>query len=42
MHTINETDQVANYEKWGVYGVYSDVLTEEEIERMNTRVAWKP
>ncbi|MEN1989103.1 MULTISPECIES: phosphatidylinositol-specific phospholipase C/glycerophosphodiester phosphodiesterase family protein [Paenibacillus] len=42
VHTINETDQVANYEKWGVYGVYSDVLTEEEIERMNTRVAWKP
>lgn len=42
VHTINETEQVANYEKWGVYGVYSDVLTEEEIERMNTRVAWKP
>lgn len=42
VHTINDTDQVANYEKWGVYGVYSDVLTEEELEQMNTRFAWKP
>jgi glycerophosphoryl diester phosphodiesterase len=42
VHTINDTEQVANYEKWGVYGVYSDVLTEQEMEEMNTRFAWKP
>lgn len=42
VHTINDTDQVANYEKWGVYGVYSDVLTEQELDEMNTRFAWKP
>ena len=32
VHTINDTEQVANYEKWGVYGVYSDVLTEQELD----------
>lgn len=42
VHTINDTEQVANYEKWGVYGVYSDVLTEQELDEMNTRFAWKP
>lgn len=42
VHTINDTKQVANYEKWGVYGVYSDVLTEQEMAEMNTRFAWKP
>lgn len=42
VHTINDTQQAANYEKWGVYGVYSDVLTEQEMEEMNTRFAWKP
>ncbi|MEK3778280.1 MULTISPECIES: phosphatidylinositol-specific phospholipase C/glycerophosphodiester phosphodiesterase family protein [unclassified Paenibacillus] len=42
VHTINDTEQVANYEKWGVYGVYSDVLTEQELDEMNTRFAWRP
>ncbi|WKL03991.1 phosphatidylinositol-specific phospholipase C/glycerophosphodiester phosphodiesterase family protein [Paenibacillus amylolyticus] len=42
VHTINDTEQVANYEKWGVYRVYSDVLTEQELDEMNTRFAWKP
>ncbi|WP_145410973.1 phosphatidylinositol-specific phospholipase C/glycerophosphodiester phosphodiesterase family protein [Paenibacillus xylanexedens] len=42
VHTINDTDQVASYEKWGVYGVYSDILTEQELEQMNTRFAWRP
>ncbi|MDQ0172479.1 phosphatidylinositol-specific phospholipase C/glycerophosphodiester phosphodiesterase family protein [Paenibacillus tundrae] len=42
VHTINDTDQVASYEKWGVYGVYSDILTEQEMEQMNTRFAWRP
>ncbi|MCF7757158.1 glycerophosphodiester phosphodiesterase [Paenibacillus xylanexedens] len=42
VHTINDTEQVANYEKWGVYGVYSDVLTEQELDEMNTHFAWKP
>ncbi|WP_433747645.1 phosphatidylinositol-specific phospholipase C/glycerophosphodiester phosphodiesterase family protein [Paenibacillus amylolyticus] len=42
VHTINDTEQVANYEKWGVYGVYSDVLTEQKLDEMNTRFAWKP
>ncbi|ANA79718.1 hypothetical protein PVOR_31424 [Paenibacillus vortex V453] len=37
VHTINDTNTVNNYEKWGVYGVYSDLLTEPEIEQNSLR-----
>lgn len=37
VHTINDTNTVNNYEKWGVYGVYSDLLTEPELKRNSLR-----
>lgn len=37
VHTINDTGTVNNYEKWGVYGVYSDFLTEPELEQNSLR-----
>ncbi|GIO92503.1 phosphatidylinositol-specific phospholipase C/glycerophosphodiester phosphodiesterase family protein [Paenibacillus lactis] len=35
VHTINDANTVNNYEKWGVYGVYSDLLTEPELEKIS-------
>lgn len=37
VHTINDTLTVNNYEKWGVYGVYSDLLTEPELAKSSLR-----
>ncbi|MGG3284287.1 phosphatidylinositol-specific phospholipase C/glycerophosphodiester phosphodiesterase family protein [Paenibacillus solani] len=37
VHTINDIRTVNNYEKWGVYGVYSDLLTEPELEKSSLR-----
>jgi len=37
VHTINDANTVNNYEKWGVYGVYSDLLTEPELEKISLR-----
>ncbi|MCM3493396.1 glycerophosphodiester phosphodiesterase [Paenibacillus lactis] len=39
VHTINDANTVNNYEKWGVYGVYSDLLTEPELEKISLRYA---
>ena len=41
VHTINDTTTVNNYEKWGVYGVYSDLLTEPELEQNSLRYTMK-
>lgn len=41
VHTINDTTTVNNYEKWGVYGVYSDLLTEPELEQNSLRYTIK-
>ena len=41
VHTINDTNTVNNYEKWGVYGVYSDLLTEPELEQNSLRYTIK-
>lgn len=37
VHTINDTATLNNYEVWGVYGVYSDDLTEPELNEASLR-----
>lgn len=37
VHTINDAKTLNNYEKWGVYGVYSDFLTEPELKQESLR-----
>lgn len=41
VHTINDMSTVNNYEKWGVYGVYSDDITEPELEAKSLRYTLK-
>lgn len=41
VHTINDMSTVNNYEKWGVYGVYSDDITQPELESNSLRYTLK-
>lgn len=40
VHTINEISDAAKYEQMGVYGVYTDVLTEKDLEDTGWMFAW--
>ncbi|MFC7679243.1 phosphatidylinositol-specific phospholipase C/glycerophosphodiester phosphodiesterase family protein [Paenibacillus sp. GCM10028914] len=42
VHTINDMSTVNNYEKLGVYGVYSDDITEPELVANSLRYNLKP